>query len=545
MNLIVARGILIISQPLNFCGARKNYVYLEAACQILGLIVMNLTIQKGSKLPANYLQEITSIKKKHFITKLSSTSYIFGFYVKKYLGPALKAHMFKKPFTTVKLDWSFSNGIGLQPLKISPLSITCGQQKETALGSLVHKSHLLTMIGILLFNIILKLWLPGTTKEALSYLAWECDKMHIKCFCHKIGLVLNYGLEKLGLEALPLPKLNKTFLGSVPYLNNLQPIKMNEEGSDCDVDEGEEDMDEDDNDNDAGRKQEKDGNDSNIFTSQQSNKKKNSDTNRNKSNKLHELTQIFFICSCFVLVANNKPLIAMGYAGKSIMKAAGVPIMQEKLLMKCSLLGHFKQIQFTHVNWMKIKHLNNGLKPFNYLTKEMKGDGHTSAFLMANYYQKIKYLKKKEASSTQENMCHPMYYKVMTKHEEFQEDVLECEAWVMTTLLHPVFHLKFYAHCWPKKEHHAQSLLEKHFKKKEKHNPKVDKDNFFALLNAPPNYAERKELEVYFKNTDCLPGPAAKVQKILLIWWNALKDFPCPIFFGQRLLSHLRIILYC
>lgn len=66
-----------------------------------------------------YWSLVTSIKKKHFITKLSSTSYIFGFYVKKYLGPALKAHMFKKPFTTVKLDWSFSNGIGLQPLSLS------------------------------------------------------------------------------------------------------------------------------------------------------------------------------------------------------------------------------------------------------------------------------------------------------------------------------------------------------------------------------------------------------------------------------------------
>ena len=31
--------------------------------------------------------------------------------------------------------------------------MTCGQQKETALGSLVHQSHLSIKIGIMLFNI--------------------------------------------------------------------------------------------------------------------------------------------------------------------------------------------------------------------------------------------------------------------------------------------------------------------------------------------------------------------------------------------------------
>lgn len=136
-----------------------------------------------------------------------------------------------------------------------------------------------------------------------SELPWDYDTMHIKCFCHKMALVVNAGLNELGLEAPPPPKLKKAFLGAVPYSNNLKPIVeeeeeediVDEEGSDNevdtdDIDEGEEDMAEEDDDD-------KDGNDSTNCASQQSNKKKTSATNRNESNKLHELTQN--VCTFF------------------------------------------------------------------------------------------------------------------------------------------------------------------------------------------------------------------------------------------------------
>ena len=136
-------------------------------------------------------------------------------------------------------------------------------------------------------------------------LAWDWETMHIKCFCHKMALVVNAGLNELGLEAPPPPKIKKAFLGSVPYTNNLKSIAeedeeedgVDKEGSNHDVDEEEEDMKEDDDD-DAGKKQDNDADESNNCSSQQSNKKKTSATNRNKSNKLHELTQnvcIFYL----------------------------------------------------------------------------------------------------------------------------------------------------------------------------------------------------------------------------------------------------------
>ena len=128
-----------------------------------------------------------------------------------------------------------------------------------------------------------------------SDLSWDYNTMHIRFFCHKMALVVNAGLNELGLEAPPPPKLKKSFLGSVPYSNNLKPIMeedeeedgVDESASDCDidtddVDEDEEDMDEDDDELDTGKTKynhdDEDGgendDDSNYQTSQQSNKKR-------------------------------------------------------------------------------------------------------------------------------------------------------------------------------------------------------------------------------------------------------------------------------
>jgi len=169
----------------------------------------------------------------------------------------------------------------------------------------------------------------------------------------------------------------------------------------------------------------------------------------------------------------------------------------------------------------------------------MEGDGPTGAFVLANYYQTIKDLKKKEAAGSRENAFHPMYHKMITKLEEYQQEALDCEALVMATLLHPAFRLRFFAHCWPEQEPRARSLLEKHFNKREaqlqksqddiqeleKDTPKVDNDNIFEMFNAPLDSAESKELEVYVKNMDRIAGPAAKDQKSLLIWWKVYRSY--------------------
>jgi len=69
----------------------------------------------------------------------------------------------------------------------------------------------------------------------------------------------------------------------------------------------------------------------------------------------------------------------------------------------------------------------------------MEGDGPTGALVLANYFQTIKDLKKKEAAGARENVFHPMYHKMITKLEEYQEEALGFETLVMLMLYSSFF----------------------------------------------------------------------------------------------------------
>ena len=66
--------------------------------------------------------------------------------------------------------------------------------------------------------------------EGTLDLEWNYQTMHIKCFFHKIALVVNAGLNELGLEAPPPPKLKKYFLGNFPYSPTMERIEEENEG---------------------------------------------------------------------------------------------------------------------------------------------------------------------------------------------------------------------------------------------------------------------------------------------------------------------------
>ena len=50
------------------------------------------------------------------------------------------------------------------------------------------------------------------------------EKMHIHCFCHKIALIVNAGLSKLGIVAPPPPKIKESILGTFPYPDTMETI---------------------------------------------------------------------------------------------------------------------------------------------------------------------------------------------------------------------------------------------------------------------------------------------------------------------------------
>ncbi|KAA1096430.1 hypothetical protein PGT21_016619 [Puccinia graminis f. sp. tritici] len=51
--------------------------------------------------------------------------------------------------------------------------------------------------------------------------AWDPSKMHIRCICHKLALIVNAGLKALSLKTLPPGKTKESVLGFFPVLGRL------------------------------------------------------------------------------------------------------------------------------------------------------------------------------------------------------------------------------------------------------------------------------------------------------------------------------------
>jgi hypothetical protein len=139
------------------------------------------------------------------------------------------------------------------------------------------------------------------TKLALSdkngHFEWDHKTMHIKCFCHKMALVVNAGLKELGLQSPPPPKMKKVFLGSFPYSSTMPKItEENEDGNegdneDSDSDSGvesddakEDDTESDDDDEDDPDESQEPNKSANDGQTESSSK-----ANRNNSNDLNDL----------------------------------------------------------------------------------------------------------------------------------------------------------------------------------------------------------------------------------------------------------------
>ncbi|KAA1101091.1 hypothetical protein PGT21_006623 [Puccinia graminis f. sp. tritici] len=58
---------------------------------------------------------------------------------------------------------------------------------------------------------------------------WRPKEMHIRCFCHKIALILNAGLAELGIAAPPPPKVKESILGTFPYSDTMPTILEEDE----------------------------------------------------------------------------------------------------------------------------------------------------------------------------------------------------------------------------------------------------------------------------------------------------------------------------
>ena len=136
-------------------------------------------------------------------------------------------------------------------------------------------------------------------KETTGF-EWDYETMHIKCFCHKLALVVNAGLNKLGLKSPPPPKFKRKFLGAVPYSNTLDVIvEEEEEEEEVNVvnleeeSDQEEDVESEDVDDEGPDLDENDQSDNNGASDKEIRFNKNkSASNRTYANELNSVTKI-------------------------------------------------------------------------------------------------------------------------------------------------------------------------------------------------------------------------------------------------------------
>ena len=149
-----------------------------------------------------------------------------------------------------------------------------------------------------------------------SSLGWNPERMHIRCFCHKLALVVNAGLKELGMKAPPPPKVKESILGHFPLESSLATIPEEEElddkmlkvveddSADGNSDGSKEDQIYDDNEASSG-----DSEDDQV-TEPGKNESSQKSTNRHKSNELNDLTQsvcliVFVEILCIFIIISN------------------------------------------------------------------------------------------------------------------------------------------------------------------------------------------------------------------------------------------------
>ncbi|OAV91779.1 hypothetical protein PTTG_27879 [Puccinia triticina 1-1 BBBD Race 1] len=421
-----------------------------------------------------------------------------------------------------------------------------------------------------------------------SDFSWDYTTMHIKCFCHKIALVVTAGLKELRLATTEPNKTKKSFFGVFPFSNLLATIQEENEdegNSDSDGNLESEELEEDvvneseideDDDFSSRSESEEENTDPTDDENHNSSKKRKTEgkkrgTTCNKANELDELTKSLDAVIIKITGSsawrqaferkaagkNLKNLIAgygirwnikyqswkRAYDAREVIDALlkeeydkfSDQISKSSRKNRRKKLGHFKEVQFSGWEWLKIKELNDLLEPFDQLTRDMEGDGPTGCQVLPQYFQTIATLKKKQQACLKEDALYPMYSKMIAKLTQYQNEALECETLVMATILHPSYCLKLIEVCWPDKARNTRSLLEKHFitrkdllAEKERHllnksgvldpNP-VEEESIFDQFDAPSADVESKELEIYLQKLDP-PTFKSKDGSKTLVWWN-------------------------
>ncbi|KAI7950804.1 hypothetical protein MJO29_009478 [Puccinia striiformis f. sp. tritici] len=278
---------------------------------------------------------------------------------------------------------------------------------------------------------------------------------HIRCFCHKLALIINAGLQSMKLSPEELIPLKESTLGFAPGLcpiaEESEEIETRDQFVQEDVVLDEEDL----------QIRTKDTDDESP---------EESSLGPNKVDGI--LVKVDFIIQritsstakrseydtwCVKLEHNGPSLIA-GYGIRWNIKFqsrdAGYQAREEHEGGK----NYYSNLEITENEWDVVNKLNNILSEFYYLTKAMEGD-HSSGCLMISKYRQIKESIKKKMRTASEPQFKQMLQTMTTKTDKYLEEALNCDAILIATVLNPSFRLSILKVSFPSHYDYTLQLL--------------------------------------------------------------------------------------
>ncbi|OAV85829.1 hypothetical protein PTTG_30242, partial [Puccinia triticina 1-1 BBBD Race 1] len=362
---------------------------------------------------------------------------------------------------------------------------------------------------------------------------------HIRCFCHKIALILNAGLRSLKLSTKGLVASKNSTLGFAPHLTPI--VEESEE-----IDKSDQFVTEDvilRESSNNGEFSEKDI-ESNGSNNAESDEEPDSwDTPTKGKNSIDLcLKKVDFVIQritssaakrseyytwCKKLDFDGPNLIAgygicwnikfqsrdRGYRAREIIAKL---IENENNRLEQEGGKHFySNIQISRDEWKIVHRLNQTLSEFYYLTKKMEGD-YSSACLLISEYQHIKSFVKKKMESSSDPDLSKMFTTMLTKTNTYLNKALKCDAILVATVLNPSFRLSIFKLSFPAKHEYTFNLMNKLVKtqKAQVEAASVPSRPAPPVVNKPKSSKKAREEIDYFP--DAVEAPCTDELKIYL-----------------------------
>ncbi|KNF06757.1 hypothetical protein PSTG_00072 [Puccinia striiformis f. sp. tritici PST-78] len=295
---------------------------------------------------------------------------------------------------------------------------------------------------------------------------------HIRCFCHKIALILTTGLKAIDISTEVLAPEKQETLGFIPKLNTI--IEEPEEE--------EEDILEDGPDDSEGKSDPEEPDGSHGTQGSQN-------RTQERSQVLMVLKKVNFVIHRITSSAVRQSEFAvwakkLEHVGQSLIAGYGIrwnikwesqnrayqasevvhKLIYNKTLRHKRKGGkhYFQEYEISTTDWEIVKSLHDILGEFYFTTKKMEGD-HSSASLMLSEYQCIKNFLEKQIAAAPEPKLKAMMVRMIKKTNTYLDEALSCNAIIQATILKPAYRLSIFEVLFTAHHTYAKALLQRHF----------------------------------------------------------------------------------